>query len=445
MTNMRLVYLMGSGDGLTTFQHWVKGEDDPNVAHVTFSSQFLDICSEVCATALVISSHSRAGRAEHGSIAVEHRPELSLDGFRGLAYQRQKRVVANAVRAMIRSFRPDLVFTQADLPAYLLTPLARSGVKIIPVLHTRLWAESGRRTLVQRMDTWLEGRFFRTRAEAIMCVSDAIRGQVHVASGGRARPIIDFLPSFRREFFDPMYGVAPPRTPFTLVFIGRIEASKGVFDLVEIARLIRSRHHSDVRIEVCGTGSDLEEFKRRIDMASLESIVQVHGWCGHSKIRDIYRRSHAVIVPTRSECPEGFNMVVVEAVLAGKPVISSSVCPAIRYVQPAVAEARPDDVDGYAEAVSDMVRNRERYSRLREACMSAREPFLDGELGFSTALRRVLSCVRSGQDQQDSFIDPRHVPAGRLTYASGSVRDHDETVNRARLQGARSAMEAVSD
>ena len=55
-------------------------------------------------------------------------------------------------------------------------------------------------------------------------------------------------------------------------------------------------------------------------------------------MRAMYDDAHVVIVPTTSDFIEGFNKVVAEAVLAGKPVITSSVCPALEYVRDAVIE-----------------------------------------------------------------------------------------------------------
>src|SRR6185437_9977736 len=44
---------------------------------------------------------------------------------------------------------------------------------------------------------------------------------------------------------------------------------------------------------------------------------------------------------------EGFNKVVAEGILAGKPVITSSVCPALEYVADGIVEVPPNDTQAY--------------------------------------------------------------------------------------------------
>ena len=40
-------------------------------------------------------------------------------------------------------------------------------------------------------------------------------------------------------------------------------------------------------------------------------------------MREMFRQAHVLIVPTTTDFIEGFNQVVVEGVLAGRPVITS--------------------------------------------------------------------------------------------------------------------------
>jgi glycosyltransferase involved in cell wall biosynthesis len=62
------------------------------------------------------------------------------------------------------------------------------------------------------------------------------------------------------------------------------------------------------------------------------------------EFREMFGRCHVVLVPTRSSYSEGFNAVVAEAILSGRPVITSKLCPAIELVRDAVVE-----VPGYVD------------------------------------------------------------------------------------------------
>jgi glycosyltransferase involved in cell wall biosynthesis len=112
------------------------------------------------------------------------------------------------------------------------------------------------------------------------------------------------------------------------------------------------------------------------------------------------------VVPTTVEFVEGFNQVVVEALLAGRPVITSSVCPAVEYVEPAVLQVPPDDGDAYERAILTLADDAATYERLRAACEPVCRKFLDDATSFRTALRHVLSAVAEGRP-----ITPRHLPA----------------------------------
>lgn len=94
----------------------------------------------------------------------------------------------------------------------------------------------------------------------------------------------------------------------------------------------------------------------------LDGIVRFHGQCSGPELKRMYGRSHVVVVPTTTDFREGFNQVVAEAALAGRIVVTSRVCPAIRYVNGVAREVEPDDVQGYASALEELY-------RVRTGCM----------------------------------------------------------------------------
>ena len=102
-------------------------------------------------------------------------------------------------------------------------------------------------------------------------------------------------------------------------------------------------------------------------------------------------RAHAVIVPTTSQFAEGFNQVVAEAVLSGRPVITSSVCPAVAYVRDAVVEVAADDVRAYGDAVLRLCDDRAFYAAKASACRAAQAQFYDESRGWAAALKRALA------------------------------------------------------
>ena len=98
-----------------------------------------------------------------------------------------------------------------------------------------------------------------------------------------------------------------------------------------------------------------------------------------------------MIVPTTTDFVEGLNKVILEGVLAGRPVIASAVCPALDVVRDAVVEVAPDDAAGYRDAILQLRGDPELYARKRRACVDYKEQFYDPANSWAAALRSALS------------------------------------------------------
>jgi glycosyltransferase involved in cell wall biosynthesis len=103
--------------------------------------------------------------------------------------------------------------------------------------------------------------------------------------------------------------------------------------------------------------------------------------------------SHVTIVPTRSNFAEGFAMTAAEAILSGRPVITSSVVPALEILRPACVEARTDDVDSYVEQILKLINDPHWYQTLCQACPSLQRQFYDGTQGKQAVLKDLFSRI----------------------------------------------------
>jgi len=107
-------------------------------------------------------------------------------------------------------------------------------------------------------------------------------------------------------------------------------------------------------------------------------------------MRTMYAQAHVVIVPTTSDFIEGFNQVVAEGVLSGRPVITSNVCPALDYVRDAVVEVAPDDVRGYGDAILRLCDDEALYRSRSRGCVAAQPQFYDEGRGWAAVLKTVV-------------------------------------------------------
>jgi glycosyltransferase involved in cell wall biosynthesis len=235
----------------------------------------------------------------------------------------------------------------------------------------------------------LDRPLWQKSAAAILSASIDITRQIDQTTAGTHRPVIQFLPTYRPGTFE---ADLPPgkREPFRVLFAGRIEGYKGVFDLLEIANRFKVAGRETIEFDLCGTGSAIEPLNDRIAQSNLDGRFRVHGHCDRAKMRQMFRDCHVLIVPTTTDFAEGFNQVVAEGVLAGRPVITSSVCPALDYVREAVIEVPPNDVTAYHDAILRLHDDTNLYEQKRAASISLQKQFYDPALGWAQALLKSL-------------------------------------------------------
>jgi glycogen(starch) synthase len=385
---LRILYAAGPGDVAATYRHWKERVEDPSEIVPTYSGQFFDLCAADGHHALVVASHPRRESLDDGPIRIEHRPKPpGVGGWRYHLVQLRwaMRLSWDAIR-----FRANVAIISSGACHYFgLTLLPLFGVRVVPCIHNALYPAHRRLSRAQRLELWLTGRFFRHVAAALMSCSRAVTRQVDEITASRHGPIVEYLPIYKRAYFAD--GREPPeRPPFHVLFVGRVEQDKGVFDLLEIARRFADARRTDIEFDLCGTGSALDELRAQADAAGLASRFRTHGHCARIKLQQMYAAAHVVIVPTTQSFVEGFNQVVTEAVLAGRPAVSSVVCPAVEYLDGAVVLVPPEDVDAYSKALLRLCDDPAHYAATRANGPAVSEQFYDPANGWRAAVERIL-------------------------------------------------------
>ncbi len=290
--------------------------------------------------------------------------------------------------------RPDVaVLTAGANYFFLLAPLRLRGTAIIVSMHCTLWPKFGRVPRSWRWFRWLNAQLIFRHAAAVQCVSSDIRDQIVATVPEIADRVTVFRPTYAPDQFE---GIRPPdftsRNPFRILFVGRVEANKGPFDLLSAASLLSMNGAMpDFRIDFCGEGSDLVQLQAAVNDLGLTDRCLVHGVCDADRVRAFYGDSHIVVVPTRSDFEEGYNKVCAEAVLAGRPVVTSAACPALADIREAALEARVDDIDSYADAILRLATNEALYNEKVAAARAASAQYFDSRSSYAARLGSTLS------------------------------------------------------
>jgi len=388
----RIFYAAGPGDAIHAHKHWVEGVHDPTEVSITFSSQIEQFAKDIEAELFIVCYHDRKDFLKDGLFTIEHLPKF-WPGAGGVLFHLSELIYGLMLLARALRFRADVAILDSGCTHYFWQSLfTLAGIKVVPVLHNSLWPNGFKpRDLSKRCILWLDRFFWRHVPLASLCVSSVCSRQVEELAGSDCRPLLQVRAQFNREFFDRI-PPAPPHNqrPFQIMFIGRVTEEKGVLDIVEMSRQIEERAPGRVRWVVCGTGAALGELNSRIRNFDLESVIKANGWTSLDDLITIYAHSHCSIVPTRSTFVEGLAMTAAEATLAGRPVISNPVVPALELLRPAAVAGRTNDTESYVEKILKLIDDPGWYQSMVAACPTVSAPFLDRQFGLTHVLKTLF-------------------------------------------------------
>ena len=394
---LRILYASGPEDIIEAYNYWINGGDAPSQVSVTFSSQFYEICRTLDAKGYAIAQSNKNEFVQDDRFIVEHR-RVPLPNALGIFYHLKQvwcglQLLASAIR-----FRANVaVVNDGTTYWFVLYLFSWLGIKVIPTLHCMLWYKYLPPRLVDKLNLSVSRNLFASDCQGILVASQDIAKQIFQLTRGKHQPIFEFFSTYRRADFT---NIPEPSvtSPFRVLFAGRIEPDKGVFDLLEIAKRFTSEGRQDIIFDICGEGSALESLRLAAHLSGVDNLFICHGYCTKPQMREMFSRSHVVIVPTRTEFIEGFNRVVCESILSGRPVVTSAVCPALSYVLDAAMQVPANDVKAYGDALLELCSDRQLYQQKRQACLIAQEQFYDTKKSWGATLKSILLTIQKEQE-----------------------------------------------
>jgi glycosyltransferase involved in cell wall biosynthesis len=385
---LKIGYLSGAVDAAGVYRSW-RARQTLGYFGASHLSDFYQVCFDLGAEGYVITTLSgEATQHELENFIIENRPPPSRAG--SLYHFASALWLAKMIPAIVK-FRPQvLIITAGQNYWFLLGILRLFGIKIIPVYTTTPWPQFAPVRTSWRFLLWLNRIFLARCTAAIVTVSGVAAHQIRSMLRGKSIPVTVFLPIYPRNQFSAFSAPNFDARPFNIFFAGRIETNKGVYDLVEVARRLNERAPGQYHFDICGEGSELDNLRTTITTLGMTKFIKCHGMCDRSKLSSFLQDAHAVIVPTTAQFEEGFNMVCAESILAGRPLITSAVCPALDYVKEAAIEVPPDNVSAYFEAILHLSNDRGVYERKVLACKPLQEQFYNEMDGWGNKLRVAI-------------------------------------------------------
>lgn len=399
---MRLFAALGPGNIVEAHRNQTNNVRIVSETSIIFSGQLFEYCRERGIEALFTSHHPSADEIETPPVKLINIPR-PWERAAGWRFHIGRVIHALRLARLARAFRADLALIDSGTVHYFaLSLLPLLGVPVAVNFHNVRWPQGfeprGRLARIIRvLDSW----FFRKVAVGAIGCSPECGVQARGDGAGKL-PYFGWYGQFHTEGFTAG-EIDPVRDPFRLLFVGRIERYKGVFDLIPISRLLRQRCRVPICIEICGDGGALTELGAALETSGEADRIVLRGRLQRAELLDAYRRAHAVVVPTRGDFCEGMPLVCAEAMLSGRPVVTSRLSNALPILNEAIAEVEPEDVASYAGAIGRLAEDREYYERLFRACPDAARPFLDRDRSYPAAVDRLIAEVCPGWERLDRF------------------------------------------
>ena len=224
--------------------------------------------------------------------------KLALLGFLGSGFVSGARVR--------RSTDPAIVHAHWWFPGGLVGSWV-SGLANVPLITTmhgtdvRLAMQNGvARSVLRRV---------LANSSAVTTVSSWLASQLKEMAPDSA-PIVSPMP-VATHLFTP----GGPRHDKRLLFVGRLNAQKGIGLLLESLAAMTVR----AELDVVGDGTDREALLVLASSLGIAGRIHWHGALPQPRLLEFYRAATAVVMPSREE---GFGLVAVEAQLCETPVVA---------------------------------------------------------------------------------------------------------------------------
>ena len=382
----RIFYAAANGDLIGSFAHWRAAAHLEKEVARTYSGELFQLCAGRDVQLLAVSPNDKEDRLVVGKFDIRHLPAPNAGGIR---YHVGQLLRSFRILWMILRFRPGIaIISDRFVYWWVLAPLRLIGVRLVIAMHVRIWLPDGVRgkfhvRALMALDRW----FLRNAADGLLAVSRVVARDL----GSIDVPAEVFSPLYEPDAFSSLSPPLRDQEPFRLLFMGRVEANKGVLNMVEALDLVVAASSRPVHLDVVGDGGAMDDLRALVSRRGLEARVTLHGQLTREPLLEILSASAAVIVPTRSDMGEGYNKVAAEAVLAGRPVIVSDKCPILADIAPAVIAVGADDIRGYADARLQLAQDPALFDALATATRTCQLQFFDLNRGYGAACERLFS------------------------------------------------------
>ena len=386
----KIFFAHGPGDAAGTLQNWALNVEDDSIIAKTYSGQVFDIAKQLGSELLVITDNSKSHTLTADNISVESCPRGDMGS--GWKYWLNMKKHADSIARRANEFGADVAIVSLHYGLLSLAAFRKYQIPVILDMHNTLWPMGFEPNLFKRLILKVTTMRGRNGLGAVVAVSPECGRQLNKLIGEKS--IFEHIPQYPVSLqylnVDNKFISSSENGEFRILFAGRIEKIKGVFDVLDAAEILIREGYSHVKWIFAGTGSAECELKTEIERRNLSPYLELKGQLCRMDLTEELVKANATITPTRAGFCEGSAKAPLESLIAGIPALLSSVVPASEVVKDAAIIFSPSSPAEIANSVSQMLENHLHYVSLCENSGKLKHLLFEKQFSFKNAVLGAL-------------------------------------------------------
>ena len=337
----------------------------------------------------VVSVGGSAAVAQQGSVHAQTYATRAESASRSTKGWRFARDLSHFVLSGVRGRPSHVLCGEGGLFAVAAWAVARlSGAPLVLLCHNAMTLP-GTSAVYRRSNA-----FLCARADWVVAHGPYVK-QEALQLRGHARQLLEFnnaLDAAQVTHLQALRARAPvgPQAP-QVAFLGRLEAAKGVFDLLQAGLSLRG---AGCPVQLCfiGGGAALTALRHEVTRQGADAWVTVLGAVPFEAVFEHLRNATVVVTPSRSSFPEGFCKSAMEALFVGVPVVVPNYGP-FPYLVTHEHNGllyKADDVSSLADQLQRVLSDADLHQRLSAGAAASGQALMQPDTTFYKALSRVF-------------------------------------------------------
>jgi glycogen(starch) synthase len=380
-SDLRISFISGPGDVGGTYNHWLNCEHDPRVPVITYSAMLYEVVAELgCKLQILTENNVDIHPGTENFLFRYVEKPVPLAGF--VNYLRSEINYTKHLKQFIDKFQPHILILSTDVSHYVLPMLADDKRQIILTAHNTYWPMNHEnKGFKEKIKKLIMKRNLKFIDDAV-CTSHECARQIASLTNNRVKGLVEY-PNLVGK-----YEKSKSNTARKLLYLGRIEDSKGIFMLLDAFKCL-TKKYSNISLVFAGSGSMDAVLKKCILSSGLDNASFV-GRLGSNDVHKAIANSDLLICPTTSDFNEGLALVPFEAAAHGVPSLLSSVVPAIDLMDKGCAVFAADSKEALQEALERLISDDKAYKDLSIEVEKVIPKLYRRDLNWGAILSEVL-------------------------------------------------------